>query len=252
MSSIWITGDCHSDMSRFQPDIFFEQEEMDGTQDENFMIVCGDFGVCWDYRGSNLAEEMKLDFLEERPFTTLFVDGNHECFERLNAYPEEEWHGGKVHKLSPHVIHLMRGEVFDVLGKKILAFGGAKSHDIKDGILEPDDPRIIDFRMNHKQFRINHQTWWKEEIANDKEMINCKKNLARNDNYINYVITHDAPASLLPFINRYFKSDENSRFLENSIRQVAMYDKWFFGHYHRNQDFNGKELCLFEQMIRIY
>lgn len=34
-------------------------------------------------------------WLNDRPFTTLFVDGNHENFDLLNAYPVENWHGGK-------------------------------------------------------------------------------------------------------------------------------------------------------------
>lgn len=49
-----------------------------------------------------------------------------------------KWHGGRVHKIRPSVIHLMRGQVFEIDGKRIFAFGGASSHDIDGGILEPD------------------------------------------------------------------------------------------------------------------
>ena len=48
-----------------------------------------------------------------------------------NDYPVEEWHGGKVHKIRDSVLHLMRGEIFDIDGKKFFAFGGAKSHNIQ-------------------------------------------------------------------------------------------------------------------------
>ena len=41
---------------------------------------------------------MLMDWLDCKFFTTLFVDGNHENFDRLYEYPVEEWHGGKVHK----------------------------------------------------------------------------------------------------------------------------------------------------------
>ena len=78
-----------------------------------------------------------MDWLEGKPFTTLFVDGNHENFDRLYAYPVEEWHGGKVHKIRPSVIHMMRGQVFAIDGKSVFTFGGASSHDIDGGILEP-------------------------------------------------------------------------------------------------------------------
>lgn len=36
----------------------------------------------------------------------------------------------------------MRGQVFDIDGKKIFSFGGASSHDIQGGVLEPDDPEF--------------------------------------------------------------------------------------------------------------
>lgn len=87
-------------------------------------------------------------------FTTLFIDGNHEYF-RTNDYhiqqkeykyctglmdlPVEEWHDGKVHKVSDSVIHLMRGQIFEINGLSFFTFGGARSHDIEDGILDPYD-----------------------------------------------------------------------------------------------------------------
>ena len=76
-----------------------------------------------------------MDWLDCKSFTTLFVDGNHENFDRLYEYPVEEWHGGKVHKIRPSVIHLMRGQIFEIEGKSIFTFGGASSHDIDGGIL---------------------------------------------------------------------------------------------------------------------
>lgn len=68
-------------------------------------------------------------WLNDRPFTTLFVDGNHEIFDLLNAYPVENWHGGKIHRIAPSIIHLMRGQLFDIEGKSFFTMGGAESHD---------------------------------------------------------------------------------------------------------------------------
>ena len=39
---IYITGDCHGDFRRFSRDNFPEQREMNR---EDFVIVCGDFGI---------------------------------------------------------------------------------------------------------------------------------------------------------------------------------------------------------------
>ena len=35
------------------------------------------------------------------------------------------------------------------------------------------------------------------------------------------------------------------------IHQEVQYTKWFFGHYHDNQNVNAQEILLYEQVIRI-
>ncbi len=102
---IFVTGDIHSKPNRFSADIFYEQKEM---TKEDYLIILGDFGLVLESDSESRTEKYWLDWLEKKPFTTLFVDGNHENFDRLDAYPVEEWNGGKVHKLRPSVIHLMR------------------------------------------------------------------------------------------------------------------------------------------------
>ena len=115
---IYITGDTHSDFTRFTEDQFPIQTEM--TKND-YVIICGDFGGVWTFEEESSREKEVLDWLNNKNFTTLFVDGNHENFTRLyNDYPVEEWHGGKVHKIRDSVLHLMRGEIFDIDGKKII------------------------------------------------------------------------------------------------------------------------------------
>ena len=127
---IYITGDCHADFSRLSTDNFPEQKEM--TKDD-YVIICGDFGGVWNKDTENPREKWDMEWLDSKPFTTLFVDGNHENFDRLYAYPVEEWHGGKVHKIRDSVIHLMRGQIFEIDGRSFFTFGGASSHDIQGG-----------------------------------------------------------------------------------------------------------------------
>ena len=93
---IYITGDCHGNFERFNPSIFPEQNEM---TKKDYVIICGDFGGVWNRDEESKEETMVLDWLDSRPFTTLFVCGNHENFDRLYQYPIEDWHGGKVHKI---------------------------------------------------------------------------------------------------------------------------------------------------------
>ena len=93
---------------------------------DDYVIICGDFGGVWNRFEENKYEKHWMDWLEKHPFTTLFCEGNHENFDRLYNYPVEKWNGGNVHKIRPSVIHLMRGQVFQLCGKKFFVFGGAK------------------------------------------------------------------------------------------------------------------------------
>ena len=107
--------------------------------------------------------------------------------------------GGKVHRIRPSVIHLMRGQVFTLEGKKIFAFGGARSHDKAGGILENDDPDFHRKRKaldrSFKSYRVNHYSWWEQVMPSDEEMDEGIRNLALHDNKIDFIVSHCCAAS---------------------------------------------------------
>ena len=248
MNKIIVTGDIHGNpFQRLNLENFPEGKTY---TKEDYVIILGDFGLVWD---DSAMEHSCLDWLENKPWTTLFIDGNHENYDLLNKFPIEEWGGGRVQKIRSSVIHLLRGEVYDIGGYKFLAMGGARSHDIQDGVLEVGDPRIKIWKKDDfKLFRINHISWWEEEIPNEKERKNALKNLAENDYKVDYILTHEAPSSDVILMDHLlYHPDEYSKWLEMEIRQKVKYKKWFFGHYHLNLDVNEKETCLFERRIRI-
>lgn len=241
---IYITGDCHGNFERF--DLCSFPEQMNMTKDD-YVIICGDFcGIC---------ESLLLDSLESLPFTLLFADGNHENFDCLNRMPVELWHGGKVHKIRPSVIHLMRGQVFELEGKKIFTFGGGKSQDLEGGILEPEDP---DYEKKKKEFdekaipyRINHENWWKEELPSEEEMDEGWKNLRRYNHEVDYIVTHSSCTSTQEVVTEgTYNSDYLTEYLEE-IKQRVKFQKWYFGHYHKVPEVNEKEIPLWEEIIRV-
>lgn len=249
---IYITGDCHGDFVRFNRRNFREQKEM---TKEDYVIICGDFGGVWDKDEESEEETYLLDWLEGKPFTTLFVSGNHENYDRLNEYPIEEWNGGKIQRVRPSVIHLMRGQVFTIEGKKIFTFGGASSHDIDGGILELDDPnlkrKMKRLGLEGRPYRINHLTWWKEELPSIEEMEEGRRNLEKCGNEVDFVVTHCCSTSTQHLISGgSFRPDILTDYLEE-IRQMLQFKKWFFGHYHYNRNVNDKEILIYEQIIRI-
>lgn len=249
---VYVTGDCHGDFRRFSTSIFPEQKEM--TRND-FVIILGDFGGIW----SNSKEEKYwLDWLNDKPFTTLFVDGNHENFNMIYTFPVVDFHGGKAHKIRDNIYHLMRGYVFDICDKKFFAFGGASSHDIQDGILDPDDfVDMDDFRDTYrrwqkygKMFRVRGVSWWDQEMPNDEEMERGRQSLKAVNNEVDFVISHCAPqevASLIGFTDR----DKLTWYFNELLWDGLKFTKWLFGHYHTNKQIMGKFICLYEQMIRI-
>lgn len=253
---IYITGDCHSEFRRFSTEIFPEQREM--TKDD-VVIISGDFGGIWYRENSEYIkkENYWLDWLEDKPFTTVFVDGNHEAFDRLYSYPVKEWNGGKVHEIRPSVLHLMRGEVFTIQGKKFFAFGGASSHDISDGILDYEDP---DWRVKAKEldangkymYRIKGLSWWEQELPTEEEMENGLKNLASYGNQIDFLLTHSPSTSQLILLGGkgLYEPDRLTNYLED-IRANVEYKKHLMGHMHINKAINDKDIVLYEQIIRI-
>lgn len=250
---IYITGDCHGDFRRFSRDNFPEQREM--TR-EDFVIVCGDFGIWQDTKD----ERYWLDWLQEKPFTLLFVDGNHENFDRLEGgeFETVAFHGGKAHRIRENVYHLMRGHVFELGGKKIFAFGGAASHDVEDGILDERDfasheafARVVrSWRRARRMFRINHVSWWSRELPSEEEMAFGRSTLAEHGNQVDFIVSHCCPQQVAAvFSQGMYRPDVLTGYF-NDIAETVQFDRWFFGHYHDNRMIMGKFLLLYEQIIR--
>lgn len=226
MIVIYLTSDIHGafDIHKINPDEFTEGNKL--TRDD-YVIVCGDFGCVWD---GGSSDRFWLNWLETLPWTTLFIDGNHENFAVLNSYPVEEWHGGKVHRIRENVLHLMRGEVFEIEGKTFLAAGGGFSHDAP--------------------MRVKDKTWWNEEIFSVEEAENCRRNLAAHGWKVDYVLSHDVCSSHplsghYPVnMNQYDQSRvHQQQFLEELHRSLE-YQAWFCGHYHQDRtDFLDGHCC---------
>lgn len=245
---IYITGDCHGNYSRFARENFPQQDSM--TKDD-FMIVCGDFGL-WE---DSPRENKVMDALQDLPFTILWVDGNHENYDLIRTFPVQKWHGGNVQFIRPNVIHLMRGQVFEIDGYSFFTFGGANCHDIDGGVLDPDAPDFEDqLEAAYKRglpFRVNHLSWWKEEMPSEEEMEEGRRNLAAHGNKVNFIITHDCPASLKTgFSEGELIPDHLNNYLEE-IKRNTDYGMWFFGHYHHSGFVDDKDLMLYDAIARL-
>ena len=161
----------------------------------------------------------------------LFVDGNHENFERLNfEFPVEEWNGGRVHRISDNVRHLIRGEVFDIDGVSVFAFGGAQSRD--------------------KEWRTPYRSWWPEEMPSEEDFANADKNLNACGRKVDLVITHCAPSSAQYRLNREFRPDRATEFLQYVCDTIG-FEHWFFGHYHTDLELPDGFRAVYQDVVRL-
>ena len=245
MSKIFITGDTHGSFQRLFNFQDFDQNDL--TKDD-FLIICGDFGGIWDGGG---RDKKVIESLGRLKYTILFVDGNHENHFSLNNYPVEEWNGGYVHRISDNIFHLCRGQVFDIYGKKFFTFGGAASHDISDGILDPADP---DFKKKYLKlyhnpmamFRVLGASWWAEEMPNNKEYNVGINNLEKVDYKVDYIISHCPPSSAILYFGKgTYKTDELSDYLEKVFQRVQP-KAFYCGHSHIDEKYDKIHVLYYD------
>lgn len=222
---IYITGDTHIpiDIHKLSVTKFPEQKQMTKS---DYVIACGDFGGVWD---RSKEETYWLKWLNEKPFTTLFIDGNHENFDLLNQYDEGYLMGGKVHRIMASVYHLMRGQVFTIDGLKFFTMGGATSHD--------------------KIYRKEGVSWWPQEMPSNEEYETALKSLDKYGWEVDYILSHCAPDSIQSKLADWYEHDKCTNFLE-TVRQDCKYKHWYFGHYHINRDVDDKHTCLYDWFLK--
>lgn len=226
---IFVTGDTHGTFDIGKVMRFFEGREDEFTKDD-FLIICGDVGAC----GFTAAEEAETRrILRDLPVTVLWIDGNHENFDLLGEYPVDEWNGGKVHFICDDIIHLMRGQVFDIGGTTFFTFGGAYSID----------------RMH----RIKGRTWFPEELPNKEEYAEGWRNLKQHDFEVDYILTHTAPAEIIDTMGYYAESDDEDE-LRDYLQKIADntgFKAWYFGHFHEDSVTDEKFFCLYNDIIEL-
>ena len=87
-------------------------------------------------------------------------------------------------------------------------------------------------------------------MPSEEEYAEARKNLAKVDWAVDYVITHCAPTSIALMGNRHNEADPLTDFLQE-VKERACYHYWLFGHYHDNRAIDEKHILLWEQIIQI-
>lgn len=217
--SFFFTGDKHADLRGLR--------DIDCMGQGDYLIIAGDLGLIWN---KSALKEKKLYWLNGRPYTTLWVDGNHENHETLDNWDVEEWNGGKIHRIRDNVIHLMRGQIYTIDGFTFFTMGGADSVD--------------------KQDRINHVSWWAREMPSYAEYDEGLVNLEKHDNKVDFIVTHTCPEFVLPFTYSYKPSTSIEKYF-NQIAGEVKFRYWFFGHHHFDGVVDDKYVGMYHSIMSV-
>lgn len=220
---IYITGDMHGEDARWY------DRQLRQLKAGDTLLICGDFGYVWS--GSK-REKKDLEWLGSRPYAIGFLDGTHENFDLLNTYRQTVWNGGRVHRISGTLFHLIRGQIFTIEGQRFFVFGGGESPD--------------------KEIRLEQRSWWREELPSPAEMAEGAENLDEAGLQVDYILTHEPPSMVKSAVLlRSGHTDRVSKlngYLEEIDRSCA-FRHWYFGSIHEDRTITPKHTALFRRII---
>ncbi len=223
---VYVTGDTHGDADRLS------KTALKHLNPGDTIIICGDFGFVWD---ASKTEQKILKSFSKRKYNICFIDGTHENFDILNSYPVTSWSGGKVHKISDNIFHLMRGQIFTIDGLKIFTMGGGESTDL-DYRLE-EDPSAK-YCIPSKQELL--------EGANNLENIDCK---------IDVIITHEPSSTIKEFLtlgdNEPIRVTTLNAYFDE-LSKCSEFDRWFFGSLHMDKYISNSYIGVHKAIVNAH
>ena len=180
------------------------------------LIILGDIGLNFESTKENQAFDK---FFLSANKNIAFIEGNHENFDYLNSFPEEEWNGGTVNRLTPYIVHLKRGNIYTINGQTFFTFGGCKS-----------SPKWKEMGL-----------WHYGEEPEDHELKLAYSNLEKAGHKVDYVLTHKYEQTPP-------RGTVSEKLLEltNYIDENVDFKKWYFGHWHYEGEFDKKHIFLYD------
>lgn len=210
---VFVTGDMHGDLTRYK------DKGIKRLKKNDYLIICGDFGFVWN----NSSEELKArKKIASKKFTTLFLEGLNENFELLESFPEAQFCGGRARKIDENIYMLRFGEIYNISGKSFFCLSGG----------DPDDGE--DYSQN---IRITPE-----------EITAAVKNLENSEMKVDYILSHDAPASLKEFLGVEEIAFGYLSELLDKIMKTAEYGRWFFARYHTDKPISKKLCSVFKEV----
>lgn len=190
--------------------------------DSDLLIILGD--LCLSFEKTEENRKFTEWFLALKKNIAV-VDGNHENNEFLQSFPNDTWYGGEVHRLSDTIVHLKRGNIYQINGKSFFVMGGCKSSD------------------RWKKLGL----WYEGEEPSDAEISFAYDKLAQYRNKIDYVLTHiycdykNVEANFYPALSL--------EGLTKYIDERVSFRHWYSGHHHYTQFIDDRHTVIYDEPI---
>lgn len=193
------------------------QKYLNTARDDDLLIVLGDVGLRFRDTDENRAfDELFLSSNKK----IAFLDGNHENFDYIYSFPEEDWCGGRVHRLTENIVHLERGYIYGIDGKSFFVFGGCNSS------------------AKWRELGL----WWSQEAPTEEELARAYSNLRACGYKVDYVLTHKYEEG---------KGTRTEELLSlcRFIDEKVDFKHYYAGHWHTTRREDKKHTFVYDTII---
>ena len=240
VTQFYVTGDTHSDFSRFYKlNNAVPEDEMWGV------IILGDCGL--NFWLNKRDQKNKYRICDKYPKLKFFcVRGNHEARpedieDMKEIFDEDMWNWVYYEPQYPNIRYLKDGRDYLIGGQyHALVCGGSYSVD--------------------KWYRLERQSmgyysgWFANEQLSREEMENITKTF-KNKSF-DLILAHTCPLSYQPtdlflsFIDQSKVDNSMELWFEDLIQQIE-FNKFLFGHYHQDRIINEKARMFYSDIINL-
>lgn len=218
---VYVTGDMHGDMERFSG------KAMRKLKKGDTLIVCGDFGFVWN---GTRQEQRNLRKLARKKYTVAFLDGAHENFEALAAYPEAEWNGGTVRRLADNILYLTRGSLYTIEDERYFVMGGG----------ERDKDRAEAAEENRES-----------ALPGAQELQQGLRRLSQAGNRVDYILTHEPSGKAGAYVIPNRRRSGGLDIYFDGIEQTVAYRCWYFGSIHADKRITARHIAVYKEVLPV-
>lgn len=230
---VFVTGDTHGhyDIKKLNSRRFPEGQKL---TKQDYVIILGDFGLVFNNKRTS-QEQYWLEWLHDKPWTTLFFRGNHDNEPKLQKELRlVSGFGDMVGQIDEFSIYrLLDGHVYTIEEHTFLILGGAYSID--------------------KERRVEGRDWWPTEEMTFTEQRVAFQNLEKHNWTFDFILTHDAPGYVRDALQSYhMEASGTVRMLDHLfMNRLLQFKHHYFGHHHMDRPIHDQHTCVYSRVIQI-